>query len=69
MSYVFLISELWRKESSMQHSLSSLKEELTKSDQILRSMAGKVIYILYKIKHYIINIIQLQFLGYFKWKR
>lgn len=56
MCFVFLLSELWRKENSMQHSLSSLKEELTKSDQILRSMAGKVIYILYKIK-YIINII------------
>jgi len=44
---LFVFSELWRKENTVQHSLSSLKEELTKSDQILRSMAGKVIYILY----------------------
>lgn len=42
-----MISELWRKENTIQHSLSSLKEELAKSDQALRSMAGKVIlYIL-----------------------
>lgn len=38
-------SELWRKENSIQHSLSSLKEELAKADQVLRSMAGKVINI------------------------
>lgn len=36
-------SELWRKENTYQHNISSFKEELTKSDQILRSMAGKVI--------------------------
>jgi len=40
LSHVF--SELWRKENTLQHSLSSLKEELAKSDQILRSLAGKV---------------------------
>lgn len=41
------VSDLWRKENTVQHSLSSLKEELAKSDQALRSMAGKVIYITY----------------------
>lgn len=38
-------SELWRKENTVQHGLSSLKEELAKSDQALRSMAGKVNYL------------------------
>lgn len=40
---LFVFSELWRKENTVQHSLSSLKDELLKSDQALRSMAGKVI--------------------------
>jgi structural maintenance of chromosome 3 (chondroitin sulfate proteoglycan 6) len=35
-------SELWRKESTLQQTLSSLKEDLAKADQSLRSMAGKV---------------------------
>lgn len=35
-------SELWRKESTSQQTLSSLKEDLAKADQSLRSMAGKV---------------------------
>lgn len=41
----FSFSELWRKENTVQHGLSSLKEELAKSDQALRSMAGKVNYL------------------------
>ncbi|KAK7571814.1 hypothetical protein V9T40_014286 [Parthenolecanium corni] len=36
-------NELWRKENSLQHNLTSLKEELAKADQALRSMAGKAI--------------------------
>lgn len=37
-----IYSELWRKENTLQHTLTSLKEELAKADQALRSMAGKV---------------------------
>lgn len=44
-SVLCIYSDLWRKENTVQHSLSSLKEELAKSDQALRSMAGKVIHI------------------------
>lgn len=36
-------SELWRKENNVQQNLSSLKEELAKADQQLRSMVGKPI--------------------------
>ena len=36
-------NDLCRKEMSLQQSLSSLKEELAKADQTLRSMAGKPI--------------------------
>ncbi|GLH09602.1 hypothetical protein R5R35_002746 [Gryllus longicercus] len=36
-------NELWRKENTLQQSLSSLKEDLAKADQSLRSMAGKPI--------------------------
>ncbi|XP_023021043.1 structural maintenance of chromosomes 3 [Leptinotarsa decemlineata] len=36
-------NELWRKENNVQQNLSSLKEELAKADQQLRSMAGKPI--------------------------
>ncbi|KAL5235232.1 hypothetical protein ACI65C_002642 [Semiaphis heraclei] len=36
-------NELWRKESSLQQTYSTLKDELTKADQLLRSMAGKAI--------------------------
>lgn len=36
-------NELWRKENQLQHTLTSLKEELAKADQALRSMAGKPI--------------------------
>ncbi|XP_050306301.1 structural maintenance of chromosomes protein 3 [Anthonomus grandis grandis] len=36
-------NELWRKESNVQTNLSSLKEELAKADQQLRSMVGKPI--------------------------
>lgn len=36
-------SELWRKENISQQNLASLKEELTKADQALRSLAGKPI--------------------------
>ena len=36
-------NELCRKEMSLQQSLSALKEELSKADQSLRSMAGKPI--------------------------
>lgn len=36
-------NELWRKESTLQHTYSTLKEELAKADQLLRSMAGKAI--------------------------
>lgn len=35
-------SELWRKETTLTQNLSSLKEDLSKADQALRSMAGKV---------------------------
>lgn len=35
-------SELWRNETSMTQTLSANKEELAKSDQALRSMAGRV---------------------------
>lgn len=34
---------MWRKENHVQQNLSSLKEELAKADQSLRSMAGKPI--------------------------
>lgn len=40
--FVFL-SELWRKENNVQTNLSSLKEDLAKADQQLRSMVGKPI--------------------------
>ena len=36
-------NDLCRKEMNLQQSLSSLKEELSKADQTLRSMAGKPI--------------------------
>ncbi|XP_077294987.1 structural maintenance of chromosomes 3 [Arctopsyche grandis] len=36
-------NELWRKETTMTQNLSSLKEDLAKADQALRSMAGKPI--------------------------
>ncbi|KAK5649967.1 hypothetical protein RI129_000996 [Pyrocoelia pectoralis] len=36
-------NELWRKENTVQQNLSSLKEDLAKADQALRSMAGKPI--------------------------
>ncbi|GJQ71626.1 hypothetical protein Trydic_g11325 [Trypoxylus dichotomus] len=36
-------NELWRKENNVQQNLSSLKEDLAKADQALRSMAGKPI--------------------------
>ncbi|CAG9822671.1 unnamed protein product [Phaedon cochleariae] len=36
-------NEIWRKENNVQQNLSSLKEELAKADQRLRSMAGKPI--------------------------
>ncbi|XP_022912891.1 structural maintenance of chromosomes protein 3 [Onthophagus taurus] len=34
-------NDLWRKENNSQQNLSSLKEDLAKADQALRSMAGK----------------------------
>lgn len=53
MRVIFLYcSELWRKENTLQHTLTSLKEELAKADQALRSMAGKVCI----VKCYIIRI-------------
>lgn len=36
-------SEHWRKENNVQQNLSSLKDELSKADQKLRSMVGKPI--------------------------
>ncbi|XP_065334483.1 structural maintenance of chromosomes protein 3 [Cloeon dipterum] len=36
-------NELWRKESSLQQQIASLREDLAKADQSLRSMAGKPI--------------------------
>ncbi|XP_050711295.1 structural maintenance of chromosomes protein 3-like isoform X4 [Eriocheir sinensis] len=36
-------SEHWRKENNLQQNVSSLKEELSRADQSLRSMAGKPI--------------------------
>lgn len=39
----FFCSELCRKETNAQQNLTSLKEELVKADQALRSMAGKPI--------------------------
>ncbi|XP_065216528.1 structural maintenance of chromosomes protein 3 [Planococcus citri] len=42
-SYQSQRNELWRKENTLQHTLTSLKEELAKADQALRSMAGKAI--------------------------
>ncbi|GLV31613.1 Structural maintenance of chromosomes 3 [Carabus blaptoides fortunei] len=36
-------NDLWRKENNVQQNLSSLKEDLAKADQALRSMAGKPI--------------------------
>ncbi|CAG9761372.1 unnamed protein product [Ceutorhynchus assimilis] len=36
-------NELWRKENNIQTNLSSLKEDLAKADQQLRSMVGKPI--------------------------
>lgn len=38
---IIFCSELWRKENNVQQNLSSLKEELAKADQSLRSMVGK----------------------------
>lgn len=40
--YLYYFSELWRKETTLTQNLSSLKEDLAKADQALRSMAGKV---------------------------
>lgn len=34
---------MWRKENNVQQNLTSLKEDLAKADQALRSMAGKPI--------------------------
>lgn len=34
---------MWRKENNVQQNLSSLKEDLAKADQQLRSMVGKPI--------------------------
>ncbi|XP_013173489.1 PREDICTED: structural maintenance of chromosomes protein 3 [Papilio xuthus] len=36
-------NELWRKETTLTQNLSSLKDDLAKADQALRSMAGKPI--------------------------
>ncbi|XP_050530372.1 structural maintenance of chromosomes protein 3-like isoform X2 [Daktulosphaira vitifoliae] len=36
-------NELWRQQNALQHNLSSVKEELAKSDQALRNIAGKAI--------------------------
>ncbi|KAJ8921587.1 hypothetical protein NQ315_010492 [Exocentrus adspersus] len=36
-------NDLWRRENNVQQNLSSLKEDLAKADQQLRSMAGKPI--------------------------
>ncbi|GAB6024529.1 hypothetical protein CHUAL_009682 [Chamberlinius hualienensis] len=36
-------NELWRQENAMQQNLATLKEELTKKEQGLRSMTGKAI--------------------------
>lgn len=41
-NFLVLCSELWRKETQMTQTLSANKEELAKSDQALRSMAGRV---------------------------
>ena len=38
-------SALWREENALQQTLVSLRDELTKKEQGLRSMTGKVIYI------------------------
>lgn len=43
MNLILPYSELWRKENNVQQNLSSLKEDLAKADQALRSMAGKPI--------------------------
>ncbi|XP_069194888.1 structural maintenance of chromosomes protein 3 isoform X3 [Procambarus clarkii] len=40
---IFTRSEHWRKENNLQQNVSSLKEELSRADQSLRSMAGKPI--------------------------
>lgn len=40
--FLFAKSEHWRKENNLQQNVSSLKEELSRADQSLRSMAGKV---------------------------
>lgn len=37
-----IFSEYWRKENNLQQNVSSLKEELSRADHSLRSMAGKV---------------------------
>lgn len=42
MYIVLYHSELWRQENAMQQNLAMLKEELSKKDQGLRSMTGKV---------------------------
>lgn len=44
MSTIHIYSELWRKETTLTQNLSSLKEDLAKADQALRSMAGKVLF-------------------------
>lgn len=43
LTFFFYLSELWRKENNVQQNLSSLKEDLAKADQQLRSMVGKPI--------------------------
>jgi len=40
--YILVASNLWRAENQMQQKIASLRDELSKKDQALRSITGKV---------------------------
>lgn len=40
-------SALWREENKLQQDLASVRDELSKKEQALRSMTGKVNMIIY----------------------
>jgi len=39
---LLVFSNLWRAENQMQQKIASLRDELSKKDQALRSITGKV---------------------------
>ena len=42
--YLLVSSNLWRAENQMQQRIASLRDELSKKDQALRSITGKVLH-------------------------